>query len=293
MASDHLRPVRETYNYPMEMMKPIVQEPLGTNGAADLSASERELLFETLPILLDIGEALMIAGADVRYVERKIDEMGYAYGASGMNSFVITASMLVTMTLPSGRGHTLSRRVETAPSTDYDKLHELWELCDDCCNHPLPTKTLRERFMAIQSHSIGPAELFVGGILAVAAFAVFFGGTMLDALVAAVVGAFVCCTLKSWRAYLPNTLIYNFCAALASGLLIYAVDALIPGLQPGTIIAGVIMILIPGIPMTNAIRDLIAGDTLTGIMRLVESLLWATSLALGFILAMAIMGWIL
>lgn len=248
-------------------------------------------LFSVLPCLMDIGEALILAGADVRYVERRMDDIGFAFGAKDMNAFVITSLMVVTMTLPSGRGHTLSRRIEGPPSTDYEKQHALYELCDRCCRKGMAVADLEARFQAIDRGRVGDRELFVGGILAVAAFAVFFGGTWLDALVAAVVGAFVCLTLRNWRAYLPNMLIYNFCVALASGLMIYAASLVVPGLQPGTIVAGVIMILIPGIPMTNAIRDLMAGDMLTGILRLVESLLWAFALALGFILAMMVMGW--
>ena len=42
---------------------------------------------------------------------------------------------------------------------------------------------------------------------------------------------------------------------------------------------GDIMLLIPGILMTNSIRDILIGDTISGVMRLVESLLWAGALA--------------
>lgn len=41
---------------------------------------------------------------------------------------------------------------------------------------------------------------------------------------------------------------------------------------------GDIMLLIPGILMTNSIRDILIGDTISGVMRLVESLLWAEHL---------------
>lgn len=50
------------------------------------------------------------------------------------------------------------------------------------------------------------------------------------------------------------------------------------------------MLLIPGIPMTNAVRDILVGDTISGIMRLVETLLWAGALACGFMAAIFIIG---
>lgn len=61
------------------------------------------------------------------------------------------------------------------------------------------------------------------------------------------------------------------------------------------VIIGVIMLLIPGVAMTNATRDVLSGDTISGVMRFIESLLWATSLALGFMSALWIAnatGWI-
>ncbi len=42
------------------------------------------------------------------------------------------------------------------------------------------------------------------------------------------------------------------------------------------------MLLIPGLMSTNAIRDVLIGDTLSGIIRLIAALLLAAALALGF-----------
>lgn len=274
-------------------------ERLGVQGAAGGCGfseggpdGEEELWRSALPCLLDIGAAMLVSGADVRHVERMLDRMGYAYGAVRMDVFVITAHMVVTITLPSGREHTLSRRIDSIAATDFSRLQALDRLCAQCCVQPLPADELRSRLQAIADCGQGAGRLFIGGTLAVAAFAVFFGGSWVDALVAALVGAFVCYTMRCWRPFFPNYLIYNFTAALASGILIGVAGLLVPQLQSSVIIIGVIMILIPGIPMTNAIRDLIAGDTLTGIMRLVESLLWALALALGFMAAMVLTGWV-
>ena len=41
-------------------------------------------------------------------------------------------------------------------------------------------------------------------------------------------------------------------------------------------------LLIPGLMSTNAIRDVLIGDTLSGIIRLIAALLLAAALALGF-----------
>ena len=56
------------------------------------------------------------------------------------------------------------------------------------------------------------------------------------------------------------------------------------------IMIGDIMLLIPGIAMTNAIRDMLMGDTISGLMRLIESILWAGSLAVGFMASIWMVG---
>ena len=56
----------------------------------------------------------------------------------------------------------------------------------------------------------------------------------------------------------------------------------IPAINIDMVIIGVIMLLIPGVAMTNATRDMLSGATISGVMRFIESLFLATSLVLGF-----------
>ena len=56
------------------------------------------------------------------------------------------------------------------------------------------------------------------------------------------------------------------------------------------ILIGDIMLLIPGLAMTNAIRNMLLGDTISGVVRLAESLIWAAALAGGFMVALTIVN---
>ena len=56
------------------------------------------------------------------------------------------------------------------------------------------------------------------------------------------------------------------------------------------VLIGVIMLLVPGIPFTNAIRDILLGDIISGSLRLVEAVLLAAMLALGMMAAIWLMG---
>ena len=78
-----------------------------------------------LHCLMDIAEALLAVGAEVNRVEDTLTRMGTAYGAVRMNAFVITSSIVVTMTLPSGRDITQTRRILPPGGTDFTVLEAL------------------------------------------------------------------------------------------------------------------------------------------------------------------------
>ena len=78
-----------------------------------------------LHCLMDIAEALLAVGAEVNRVEDTLTRMGTAYGTVRMNAFVITSSIVVTMTLPSGRDITQTRRILTPGGTDFTVLEAL------------------------------------------------------------------------------------------------------------------------------------------------------------------------
>ena len=76
--------------------------------------------------------------------------------------------------------------------------------------------------------------------------------------------------------------------SLLTGLAIGIVANLIPALHMDKIMIGDIMLMIPGLAMTNALRNMLVGNTISGTMRLAESLIWAASLAGGFMVALAV-----
>ena len=66
------------------------------------------------------------------------------------------------------------------------------------------------------------------------------------------------------------------CALLAVALTVVGL-----GQHASLIITGAIMTLVPGIVITNFMRDIIAGDLISGLIKLAEALLTATGIALG------------
>ena len=84
-----------------------------------------------------------------------------------------------------------------------------------------------------------------------------------------------------------NNILFNFLCSFATGVLIGLAGHVLP-IHEDKVMIGDIMLLIPGLALTNAVKDMFVGDTITGSLRLVESLLWAAAIACGFALAVFI-----
>ena len=56
------------------------------------------------------------------------------------------------------------------------------------------------------------------------------------------------------------------------------------------VITGTLMILVPGIAITNSLRDIIGGDYVSGVSRLGEAIFIAASIAVGVGIMMIVLG---
>ena len=243
-----------------------------------------------LHALLDLGETMLISGAEINRVEDTLIRLGMAYGARKMNVFVITSSIVITMAFPEGLEVTQTRRILDCAGNDFTRLEQLNHLSRTCCSEQYSVAEFQQKIDEIRNAPVSDWPLFAGSMLGTFSFAVFFGGTFGDGLAAAFFAVAICFLQTYMRRICPNTMVFNLLTAFLIGLGITLLAELVPGLHSDKIMIGDIMLLIPGIAMTNAIRDVLVGDTISGAMRLIESLLWAGSLACGFMISMWILG---
>lgn len=243
--------------------------------------------------LLNLAEIMLTNGAEVSRVEETLNRMGHAYGADQMNVFAITSSIVVTMVFAEGEEYTQTRRITTPVGTDFYKLEQANALSRRCCANPLPLSDLKEEVERIAKSSPAPYTIYLGSMLGAGAFCVFFGGTILDGAIAVIFAFLLCFLQRHINSLCSNTLILQFFCSLFIGVGICATAHAFPVIHADKVMIGDIMLLIPGILMTNSIRDILIGDTISGVMRLIESLLWAGSLACGFMCAIWFVGGVL
>ena len=235
--------------------------------------------------LMNMGVCMLSNGAEVKRVEDTLTRMGLAYGAERMDVFVITSCIFVSMVLKDGRIVSQTRRIRKSGGTDFGKLEQLNELSRRYCAEPFSPQELSERGRAASSQKKSLVKSILGSLIGAGGFAVFFGGNLMDGLLAGLFGILICLLQRVIAPIAQNRMIENFLCSFVTGVLICLACRVIPIAQADKIMIADIMLLIPGIAFTNSLRDLFSGDTISGLVRFMESLLLAVVIALGFTLA--------
>ena len=248
----------------------------------------KEKQTELAECLLDMGALLLDCGAEISRVEETLMRMGRAYGARHVDAFAITSIITLTMEFADEDAITETRRIYSSAGTDFYRLEKLNDLSRSCCAAPIPVAELKEKLEHVAAGKKPESVILWGSILAAGGFAVFFGGTVWDGLTAAAFALLICFLQKRLGRTQISTTGSNLFISFLTGLGVGLLCRLVPVLHMDMILIGDIMLLIPGIAMTNSIRNMLGGNTISGAVRLLESLIWAAALAGGFMTAMLI-----
>ncbi len=240
--------------------------------------------------IMDIGEQMLLCGAEVHRVEDSINRMCSAFGAERSDVFIITSSMVVTVYMPDESVYTQTRRINGI-GTDIEKLHCLNRLSREICSENMTPEQIRAEFKAIQCSRSYPLWVECLAYMAVAgAFSVFFGGGLADAAVAVVIACIMrFIVLVADKASMNKIFTKFICSFAVSSLALVGMKlGLVANIDKAVI--GNIMLLIPGVGLTNGLRDLFAGDSIAGLLRLIEAVLTALAIAAGYFLFVVMMG---
>lgn len=232
--------------------------------------------------LLDVGEALLTSGAEINRVEDTMTRLGRAYGAQEVNIFVITSDIVLTLLFDDGTERTQMRRIRRAASPDFARLEKLNALSRQVCAEPLAPEALQDAVHEIMRTEPDTLTVYLGNILTAGGFAIFLGGSLLDGLLAAAIGALVCLLQRKVLPVFRNAMFFDMLIGLLSGTIICLICRMTDVFSIEKLSIGVIMLMIPGANLTNSVRDMLVGHTISGLLRLAESLLLALMLALGF-----------
>ena len=246
---------------------------------------------ELLSCLLEILQKLAESGAEIYRIEESAWRIGNAYGIDRTDVYAITSSIIVSVETEPGTIQTHTRRV-TQISTDIERLDRLNALVRYITSHTPDAETIRAKLREIEDTPTYPLWItyaFYGVIAGV--FYLFFGGrSIVELVVSTLVGLLVGCLSMLIPKFNSNMLLNRFLCSFVACSVIFACRKVQLIQNVDYIIIGNIMTLIPGIGLTNALRDLFTGDSLSGVLRMIESILMALAIACGFAVTTLLFG---
>lgn len=241
---------------------------------------------ECLTCALDAGELLLSCGAEVGRVEDTIQRLERVCGYDKVDVFTITSSIVATVRLPDGEAITQSRRIR-ARVTNLGKVAEINALSRRFCSGALTLAEFRKEVLAIRDEPSAPAwfDLLLYMVISFS-LSIFFGGTLADGIAASLSGMVLFGMIQMSATLQMNSLLQTAICSAVTALAVLLLVAAGIGVHPDKIMIGNIMLVIPGIQLTTSLRDMINGDTISGLLNLSEAVLKAISVALGFALVL-------
>lgn len=234
-----------------------------------------------LDLCTDLGYRLAMCGAETFRVEESINLIMRAYGIEA-ETFAIPNNLTVSIETPDGVPITRMRRIGLH-GNDLDAVERYTNLSRRICQETPAPKTavqwMKETDGSLCKYS--RLWLLTGHFLAAAGFSVFFGGNYPDTVFAGICGLVVGGVSMVMDRLKANQFFRIITASFLMALLAYLLAAWGWVNNADTVIIGTLMILVPGLLFTNAMRDIIYGDTNSGVNRIVQVFLIAIAITLG------------
>lgn len=234
-----------------------------------------------LDLATDVGYELAMSGAETFRVEESIQRILKSYGVDA-EVFAIPNYLVVSIVTETGKPITRMRRIGFHGNdlTAVERLNGLSRAI--CCEHPTPEDAMGRLDQVRRTQpQYSLATSLLGHFLGASGYGILFGCGWIDAFCAGACGVLIGLVNRQMNRLKVNPFFSTLISAFLMSLSAYAFTNLGIVSRPDAVIIGALMILVPGLLFTNAMRDIIFGDTNSGINRIVQVLLIAAAIALG------------
>ncbi len=231
---------------------------------------------------VEAGAIMLSSGGEISRVEETIGHVARAFGVHRVDAYATPTGLFVTGEGLDGAIHTIVRRVPQS-TRDLSAVVAVNDLSRRAVRGLL---ALEEAEAELEAIRVSPPPytstvvLLAAGIGS-AASSFLFGGSSLDMIGAAVAGTLV----QSIAAIIEDRGWGVFARAWAGGFLAAAaatvLQRIVPSFSVNYIVVGAIMTLVPGVTITNALRDIMGGQLVSGVARIGEALAVAVGGAAG------------
>ncbi|MCF3942713.1 threonine/serine exporter family protein [Oceanobacillus alkalisoli] len=231
------------------------------------------------------GKIMLMSGAETHRVEDTMNRMAHAFGVENAQSHATPTGINFSAGMTEVNNFV---RISKRP-TDLHKIAEVNSISRKIVAGELSLETAYDHLQKVEAE---PSVYKVWLQILIAAlvsgcFVIMFQGTWIDFLPAFIAGGLGFAVMTGMDRLLEIRYLAEFFGAFVIGVSAYLFIYYGFGLELDKVIIGAVMPLVPGLHITNAIRDMVAGHLLSGISKGVEATLTAFSIGAGISLIFA------
>ena len=234
-----------------------------------------------MDLATDLGYELAMSGAETFRVEESVTRL---LGAYGVNSDVFSTPnyILITIRRDDGTPITRMRRIGSH-GNNMDSVEKFSNLSRRIVFRKPPLEECHQWIADTRKscRCYSREMQYLGYFIGAGGFGLFMGGTWVDGICAGLCGLLAGIADNYLDRLRANQFFRTIASSFLMTLLAYAFCACGYARTPDAVTIGALMILVPGLLFINAMRDIIYGDTSSGVIRIVQVFLVAAALSLG------------
>lgn len=227
------------------------------------------------------GGIMLQSGAEIYRIEETVYRICTSYGLKEVDVFATPTGIIISAMDENNNTISKVKRIKYR-TVDLDKVSRVNNLSRDIC-----TKNLSLELVQTLLEDINKSEKYSKRIILLASsmvagfFTLVYGGNGRDFIVSFFIGPIIQFFSMFLSKIQANSFFVNALGGAIASFIALLGTSIGIGYSTDHIVIGSIMLLVPGLIITNAIRDTIEGDLITGLSRASEAFLIAIAIALG------------
>ncbi len=242
------------------------------------SAQISETHEKYVALALAVGSNMLKNGGETYRAEECVRHILMSVGAEEIEIFAIPTSVIISAKIDG----VLYSRISTIKERDVDlnMIDRINTVCRQVYAGKMTVDEANE-YLKPQKHQTNRYLLALYSAISSAAFVLTFGGTLKDfclGFFAAIITNF---SLKFFKKTTGHTFLSALCGSFVMAALSKLSCIIFTDANFASIIIGGIMPMLPGLAITNAVRDTMNGDLVSGSAKAIEAVLQAVAIAVG------------
>ncbi len=243
---------------------------------------------EILTFCVNLGRQMIVSGANLERVQLAIEFICRAYKLKDVSIFMLSTNLSVSAY--DSEGNYSSRQVTVpAAGIHLERLKSLNQLSYKVAEIT-PTPKLLDKMLerAMEVHNYSDSVILLGRISAMCCLCFMFGGNVFTLIPVSLVTALLHFLMKAFERSGFDVILIN---ALTMLIATFAAIFLVyfgVGDNLSVVLITISLLMIPGIPLVNAMKNLLCGREINGILQLLKIFIETMALGLGIYLALVL-----